>query len=209
MQLYNYQTAPSPRRVRIFAAEKGIKLPTIQVDLAKGAQFTPEFRAKNPRCTVPVLELDDGTCLWETLAICFYLEQLIPEPVLMGGDAQEKALVLQWNQRIENDGFQAVMESFRNRVRGFQDRAVTGAHSFAQIPSLAERGRVRTEIFLRELNEHLARQRYVVGETFTMADITALVTVDFAGWIKLTIPDDHEHLKRWYDEISQRTSIRA
>jgi glutathione S-transferase len=209
MKFYDYQAAPSPRRVRIFAAEKGIKLPSIQIDLAKDAQFTPEFRAKNPRCTVPVLELDDGTCLWETLAICFYLEQLTPEPALMGGNAREKALVLQWNHRIENEGFQAVMESFRNRVKGFQDRALSGAHPFAQIPALVERGRARTEIFFRELNEHLAQQRYVVGETFTMADITALVTVDFVGWIKFTIPEDHGHLKRWYDEVSQRASATA
>jgi glutathione S-transferase len=179
------------------------------VNLAEGEQFTPEFRSKNPRCTVPVLELDEGTCLWETVAICFYLEQLYPEPVLMGRDAREKALVLQWNHRIENEGFQAVAEYFRNSAKGFRNRALTGKHPFEQIPELVERGRVRVEIFLRDLNQHLADHRYIVGDDFTLADITALVSVDFARRVKLPVPEDPIHLKRWYDSVSRRTSAQA
>ena len=209
MKLYDYIHAPSPRRVRIFLAEKGIEIPTVQVDLAKGEQFAPEFRRMNPRCTVPVLELDDGTCLWETLAICFYLEQLHPEPVLMGRDAGEKAQVLQWNQRIENDGFQAVAEALRNSNKRFQGHALTGAVGFEQIPALAERGFKRTELFLRDMDAHLADRRYVLGDRFTMADITALVVVDFAGRIRMTIPENHLHLKRWHEEVSARPSAEA
>jgi glutathione S-transferase len=209
MKFYDCATAPSPRRVRIFLAEKGIEPPTIQVDLAKGEQLAPEFRAKNPRCTVPVLELDDGTTLCETVAICYYLERTHPEPVLMGRDPREQALVLQWNSRIEVDGFQAVAEVLRNTAKGMKGRALTGPVNFEQVPELAERGRVRTGLFLRELNEHLADHRYLLGDTFTMADITGLVVVDFTGWIKFPIPDDHVHLKRWHQELSQRPSAKA
>jgi glutathione S-transferase len=209
MKFYDCATAPSPRRVRIFLAEKGIELPTVQVDLAKGEQLTPEFRAKNPRCTVPVLELNDGAILHETLAICYYLERTYPDPVLMGRDTLEQAQVLQWNSRIEVDGFQAVAEVLRNTVKGMKGRALTGPVSFEQIPELAERGRVRTGLFLRELNDHLADHRYLLGDTFTMADITGLVVVDFVDWIKLSIPDNHVHLKRWHEELSQRPSAKA
>jgi glutathione S-transferase len=209
MKFYDCATAPSPRRVRIFLAEKGIELPTVQVDLTKGEQLTPEFRAKNPRCTVPVLELDDGVTLHETLAICYYLERTHPDPVLMGRDTLEQAQVLQWNSRIEVDGFQAVAEVLRNAVKGMRGRALTGPVSFEQIPELAERGRVRTGLFLRELNDHLENHRYLLGDTFTMADITGLVVVDFAGWIKFSIPDDHVHLRRWHEELSQRPSAKA
>lgn len=209
MKLYDCSSAPSPRRVRIFIAEKGIDIPSTQVDLAKGEEFTPDFKRKNPRCTVPVLELDDGTCLWETLAICFYLEQLNPEPALMGRNAREKAEVLQWNQRLENDGFQAVAETLRNSAKGFRGHALTGAAGFEQIPALAERGRKRTELFLRDLDAHLADRRYILGEQFTMPDITALVVVDFAGRVKIPIPEDHTHLRHWHEEVSARPSAKA
>lgn len=209
MKLYDYAPAPSPRRVRIFIAEKGIEIPSVQVDLARGEHFTPEFKQKNPRCTVPVLELEDGTCLWETLAICFYLEQLHPNPPLMGRDAREKAQLLQWNQRLENDGFQAVAEALRNSAKGFQGHALTGPVGFEQIPALADRGRRRTELFLHDLNANLADRHYILDESFTMADITALVVVDFAGRIKMPIPEDHLHLRRWYQEVSARPGARA
>jgi glutathione S-transferase len=153
--------------------------------------------------------LDDGVCLWETLAICFYLEQLHPEPALMGRDTEEKAMVLQWNQRLETDGFQAAAEALRNYAKGFRSHPLTGATDFEQIPALVERGRARTKIMLRDLDRHFADHRYVVGDHFTMADITALVVVDFAGWIKLTIPEDHVNLQRWYDSVSLRASAKA
>ena len=206
MKFYDCETAPSPRRVRLFIAEKGLKIPTVQIDLARGEHLSPAFKAKNPRCTVPTLELDDGTCLAETLAICFYLEQCHPEPPLMGRDAKEKALVLQWNHRIENEGFMAVAEVLRNKAKGFKDRALTGPTSFEQIPALVERGIKRTEIFFQDLEEHLGQSPYVVGDRFTMADITGLVVVDFANWIKFPIPEDHVNTRRWHQAVSQRPS---
>ncbi len=208
MKLYDCAPAPSPRRVRVFLAEKGETLPTVQIDLANREQLSPEFRARNPRCTVPVLELDDGTCLVETLAICHYLEHRFPAPPLMGRDLREQALVLQWNARIESEGLAAVAEAFRNQSRGFRDRALPGPQNFAQLPELAERGRVRATAFLDMLDEHLSDSPYIVGSHYSLADITALIAVDFARWIRLE-PGDRRHLARWHRSVSSRPSAAA
>ena len=208
MQFFDYKPAPSPRRVRVFMAEKGIELPTVQIDLANGGQYDETFRAINPRCTVPVLQLDDGTCLTETLAICSYLEACYPAPPLLGRDARERALVLQWNSRIEVEGLLSIAESFRNHSRGFRDRALTGPQPYAQLPELVERGRRRAESFFDMLDVHLAQSPYVVGSHFSMADITAMISVDFAGWIKLPI-GERSHLARWHRSVAARPSATA
>jgi glutathione S-transferase len=123
MKLYDYQLAPNPRRVRIFLAEKGITVPTVQVDLRAGEQFTPEFRLINPECTVPVLALDDGRRIAEVIAICLYFELAHPEPALMGVGAQDRAIVADWHHRIERQGFWAVGDAFRNSAPGLKGRA--------------------------------------------------------------------------------------
>lgn len=204
MKFYDCQSAPSPRRVRIFLAEKGIELPTVQVDLGAGEHLGDEFRAINPDCTVPVLELDDGTALTESFAICQYLESVYPDPPLMGRDALERALVTQWNARVEAQGLSAVAEAFRNRARGFAGRALTGPEGFEQIPELVERGRRRVELFLSRLDSELADREFVAGDVFTVADITALITVDFAGWIKVALPEGADNLRRWHEAVSAR-----
>ena len=137
MKFYDCKTAPSPRRVRIFMAEKGIELPTVQVDLRSGEQLSEAFIQVNPRCTVPVLELDDGTRLTDSLAICHYLESRYPEPNLMGRDAREQALVMNWHEQIMTEGFLAAAEALRNFAKGFANRALTGPGDFKQIPELA------------------------------------------------------------------------
>jgi glutathione S-transferase len=209
MKFYDCAIAPSPRRVRIFLAEKGITLPTIQVDLRKGEQFGDAFRAVNPDCTVPVLELDDGTRISDSLAICVYLEQTRPEPPLMGANAVERASVAEWQRRAERDGFLAVAEAFRNSTPAFKTRALPGPDDYPQIPALVERGRARTQTFFKVMNARLADRAFVAGERYTIADITTLVAVDFAGWIKLTIPDDCAHLRRWHQAVAARPSAKA
>lgn len=209
MIFYDCISAPSPRRVRIFIAEKGIEVPTEQVDLRAGVHLEPSFRARSPRCTVPVLELDDGTCLWETLAICDYLESRYPEPPLLGRDPRERALVLQWNARIEQDGFQGVAEVLRNTARGMRGRALTGPESFDQIPDLADRGRRRAEFFFGEMDAWLGQHRYVVGHDFTLADITLLVVVDFADRMGIGPGEDRRDLRRWHREVGTRPSARV
>lgn len=209
MKLYDYQLAPNPRRVRIFLAEKGITVPTVQVDLRAGEQFTPEFRAISPECTVPVLEFDDGRRIAEVVAICLYFELAHPEPALMGVGSQDRAIVADWHHRIERQGFWAVGDAFRNSATGLKGRALPGPDGYEQIPALAERGVARTIRFFEMLDRELAVCQFVAGDRYTIADILALVTVNFAARINLTIPDDCSHLRRWHESVSGRASAAA
>jgi len=209
MKLYDADFAPSPRRVRIFLAEKGIEVPTVKVDLRNREQLDEQFRKVNPWCTVPALELDDGTRLSEIPAICLYFEQLHPEPPLMGTDAKDRALVLMWDRHMEQDGGAAAAEAFRNSHPAFKDRALTGPHDVAQIPELAERGRKRYGWFLESLDRRLARSEFVAGGRYTLADITALATIDFARAVKTGDIDGHANVQRWYDKVSSRPSAKA
>jgi glutathione S-transferase len=209
MKFYDCATAPSPRRVRIFLAEKGISLPTVQVDLRNGEQFSPAFRAINPDCTVPALALDDGTVIADAIAICGYLEEVHPDPPLIGTTPQERAVVTALNRQIERDGFFAAMDAFRNAAKGLKGRALPGPHDYEQIPELAARGRVRVEHFFRAMDARLAGREFVAGPRYTIADISTLVLADFAAWSKLPIPEDCAHLRRWYASASARPSAKA
>jgi glutathione S-transferase len=209
MKLYDCASAPSPRRVRIFLAEKGIAVPTVQVDLRNGEQFTAAFRAINPDCTVPVLELDDGTRIPDAVAICVYFEAVQAAPSLMGGDPQQKAVIAAAQRRAERDGFYAVVEAFRNVTPGMKGRSVPGPDGHEQIPALAERGRARVLRFFQTMEAELAGRAFVCGPDFSIADITTLVTVDFARWIKLAIPETCANLRRWHAEVSARPSANA
>ena len=204
MKFYDCRTAPSPRRVRIFIAEKGIDIETVQIDLGSGEQFSDAFRALNPDCVVPVLQLDDGSCLSEVAAICQYLEALYPDPPLLGASAEERARVTMWNGKIEQQGLLSMADAFRNSAKGLKGRAVTGSRSYEQIPELAERGRQRVQQFFERLDTQLANSPFVAGANFSMADITALVLVDFAAWIKIAVPDEANNLARWYGDVSAR-----
>jgi glutathione S-transferase len=184
MKLYTYDTAPNPRRVGLFLAYKGIQLPTEQVDLRCGGQFSPEYAAINPRCIVPALQLDDGTVLCDGIAICWYLESLHPQRPLLG-----------------TEGFLPVAEALRNRSDAFKDRAVTGPARIAQIPELEARGRQRLQSLWQRLEEHLGGREFLVGDAVTLADIDALVVVDFAGWIKEHVPADRPRIHAWYQRV--------
>ncbi len=209
MKFYDCSTAPSPRRVRIFIAEKGLEIPAVQVDLRNGEHLSDTFRTLNPWCTVPVLELDDGTAISEAVAVCRYLEDAHPEPPLMGVDARDRAVVAMWEHRFEIDGFLAVTEAFRNAAKGLKGRALTGPGSVAQIPELVQRGRARVESFFSALDARLAHHPFVAGERYTIADITAQVAVDFAGWIKMSLPAECRSATEWYQRVSSRPSAAA
>lgn len=209
MKLYDCKTAPSPRRVRIFTAEKGIEVPTVQVDLGSGEHLSEAFRKINPWCTVPVLVLDDGTTISEVVAVCRYIEEAHPEPPLLGRDPKEKALVAMWDHHFEIDGFLAVAEALRNASPRMQGRAIPGFAEVAQIPALIERGKARVQRFFAALDERLRESEFVAGDRYTMADITAQVTVDFAAWIKLAPAPEHVHARRWHEAVSRRPSAGA
>jgi glutathione S-transferase len=209
MKFYDCSTAPSPRRVRIFLAEKGISVPTVQVDLRNGEQFSEAFRAINPDATVPVLEFDNGTRIADAVGICVYFEVTHPQPPLMGESAEEKAVITERQRFAERNGFYAVMEAFRNSTPGLKGRGLPGPNDYEQIPALAERGRARVMRFFKEMDSLLAQHPFVAGPRYSIADITALVTVDFARWAKLAIPDECSHLRRWHAEVSARPSAKA
>jgi glutathione S-transferase len=201
MKLYTCDTAPNPRRVGLFLAYKGIQLPTEQVDLRCGGQFSPEFAAINPRCIVPALQLDDGTVLCDGIAICWYLESLHPQRPLLGTEPLQQAQVLSWDHYLYTEGFLPVAEALRNRSDAFKDRAVTGPARIAQIPELEARGRQRLQSLWQRLDEHLEGREFLVGDAVTLADIDALVVVDFAGWIKERVPADRPRIHAWYQRV--------
>lgn len=209
MKLYDCKTAPSPRRVRIFAVEKGIELELVQIDLAGGEQYSEEFRAINPDCVVPVLELDDGTRISEVTAICYYLEEVRPEPPLFGTTAVERAAALMWNAKVEQQGLLGMMDAFRNAAKGLNRHALPGPDEYDQIPALAERGRRRVELFFGRLDDRLRHAEFIAGDRYSIADISGLVLVDFAKWVKIGIPEDAAHLARWYEAVSSRPSAVA
>jgi glutathione S-transferase len=209
MKFYDFKSAPSPRRARIFLAEKGVELEVVQVDLAAKAQFDEPFRSINPRCTVPALELDDGQVLCDNASIARYFEEIYPDPPLLGTDPVEKALVAEWVARVEWEGFMGVAEALRNHSEFFKDAAITGPDRYQQIPELAARGRARAEAFLAVLDERLAASTYLAGEHFSAADIAGLVFVDFAARVKLVPGEALTHLAKWRDAVSARPSASA
>ncbi|SHL30003.1 glutathione S-transferase [Bradyrhizobium lablabi] len=210
MKLYQSNASPNSRRVRIFLAEKGISMPIVPVDLGAREQFSDAYAAINPRRVVPTLVLDDGTAIGEVPAILRYLEEIHPEPPLLGVTPKNKALVAMWERRAELEGFAAAMEAVRNAVPALKNRAIAGPHDYEQIPALIERSRKRVINFYADFNTRLADVPLVAGDSFSVADITAIVTVDFATKAAgLPIADEHTALKRWYDLISARASMGA
>ncbi|CAN5896427.1 glutathione S-transferase [soil metagenome] len=203
MKLYGAPNpAPNPRRVRIFLAEKGIDLPETPVNMMKREHKSPEFRAKNSMGQLPTLELDDGTTISETVAICRYLDEINPQPPMFGTTAVEKALVDQWIRRIEF----TVMTPVGMYWRHFHPRTAALLTQFKDFgESNAETYKGAQKYLDRELEGH----QFVVGDTYTMADICLLSTVDFAGWIGLPMEPEFEHLKAWHDRVTARPSSAA
>ncbi len=210
MKLYDWKIAANPRRVMIYLAEKGIEVSVEDVGEPDSGQLTAAFKERFPDRLVPVLELDDGTCIGESMAICRYFEELHPEPPLMGTDARDKAVVEMWERRAENEGLLAVSEAFRNAHPGFADRGLPGASDpIPQIPELVNRGRERVRRFYDKIDAQLAENEFLAGERFSVADITAFVTVKFAGVVRVEIEGNRPNLERWYDQVLARPSANA
>jgi glutathione S-transferase len=209
MTLYDCATAPSPRRARILLAEKGVAHETVQVDLRNGEHLGEAYRRINPQCTVPALRTEDGLVLADNAAITAYLEARFPEPPLLGTTPQEKAEIASWNWRVEFEGLLAIAEAMRNSAPAMADRALPGPVNYAQIPELARRGLARVEQFFVTLNERLAGRDYVAADRFSIADITAVVAVDFARVVKLKPGEQHPQLQRWRAALAQRPPLSA
>ena len=209
MKLYDFAPAPNPRRVRIFAAEKGIALDIVPVDLSSGEHRQAPYRDINADLVVPVLELDDGAKICESVAICRYLDELHPEPPLFGVDPLDRAMTEMWHRRVEIQGFTAAAEALRNRSKFFENRALPGPVDYAQIPELAERGRQRVAQFFGMLDARLGESAFVAGERFSIADIAALVVVDFAARTGSAPDDMPAAMAAWHAGVSARPSAAA
>lgn len=210
MKFYDCAIAPNPRRARIFIAEKGLDIPKVEIDIVGGENLGDEFLSVNPRGLLPVLELDDGTRFDETMAICKYLEDLYPEPPLLGTTPVERAEIECLQRKMEFDGMIATSEAFRNDPKNdsFYYRSLPGLKNPA-IDALTERGRNTLGLFYHWLEKHLTGSKFITGDRFTMVDITALCAVDFAKWVPLEIPKENTHSLRWYEEVSSRPSAQA
>jgi glutathione S-transferase len=202
MKIYNSPVAPNPRRVRVFLAEKGISVPYEDIDIGNAVNRQPEFRKKNPLAGVPVLELDDGTCIAESVAICRYFEGIQPEPPLMGVDAKDRAIVEMWNRRMELALLMPIADSFRQRHEFFKGR-------IRQLPEYAELQKLNAQDSLQWLDSELANRRYIAGDRFTIADITAMIAIDFGRVSKIGILPEQKNLARWHGEVSARPSAKA
>lgn len=205
--LYDCATAPSPRRARILLAEKGVAHETVQVDLRSGEQLGEAYRRINPQCTVPALVTDEGAVLTDNAAIAAWLEARFPEPPLLGRTPLEKAEIAGWQWRIEFEGLMAVAEALRNSSPGMANRALPGPADHAQIPALAERGIARARQFFAALDAHLSGRDFIAAGQFSIADITAVVVVDFARAIRLKPVDEHAELRRWREAMQARGTM--
>ena len=205
--LYDCSTAPSPRRARIFLAEKGVAHETVQVDLRNSEQLSSAYQKINPQCTVPALRTEDGAMLSDNAAITAYLEARYPEPPLLGTTPNEKAQIASWNWRVEFEGLLAVAEALRNSAPAMANRALAGQMDYPQIPELAQRGLARLQQFFVMLNERLTDRNFIATDSFSVADITAVVTLDFARIVKIRPGEQHPHLQRWRAAMAQRPSM--
>lgn len=205
--LYDCATAPSPRRARILLAEKGVAHETVQVDLRTGEQLGAAYRAINPLCTVPALRTEDGLVLTDNAAITAWLEARCPQPPLLGETPEEKAEVASWNWRIEFEGLLAIAEALRNTAPAMANRALPGPVDYPQIPELGRRGLARLRAFLTTLNDRLAGRDFIATDRFSVADITAVVAVDFARVVKVRPGDEHPHVQRWRAAMAQRPGM--
>ncbi len=202
MKIYETKTAPNPRRVRMFLAEKGIDVDYVQVDIQKGENLSPQMWAKNPLGKIPILELDDGTCIAETDAICTYFEAIQPEPPLMGTTPIEKATISMWQRQVEFAFMMQVGMCFQHTTGYFKDR-------MTPVPEFGKEAGINAAKYLNILERRLGEKEFIAGNAFSIADITALCAMDFARVVKIRMTDEHVNLARWYEAVSNRASAKA
>ena len=207
MTFYDCATAPSPRRARILLSEKGVAVDTIQIDLRTGEQMGDAYRGINPQCTVPALRTTEGAVLTDNASIAAYLEASHPQPPMLGVTALDKAEIASWNWRIEFEGLMAIAEALRNSAPAMANRALPGPVDYAQIPELAARGLQRVQHFLDMLDARLAGREFVAADQLSIADVTAVVAVDFARVVRIKPSEQHTNLLRWRAALALRPAF--
>ena len=203
MKLFDGGRAPNPRRVRVFLAEKGIEVPLVPVDMGAMEHKQQELSSRNPLQRLPVLELDDGTVITESVAICRYFEELYPEPALFGRDAIGKARVEMWQRRMEFNLLNCVAQAFRHIHPAMK------AWETPQIPEWGEANKPKALEFLKLLDGELANRAFIAGDDYTIADITGLIAIDFMKPARIKVPEDCAHVLRWHKAVSGRPSAAA
>ena len=208
MKLYDFGPAINAQRVRVFLAEKGLEVPTEQLNVREDNQFVEPFTSMNPFHCVPFLELDDGTVIAESMSICRYLEELHPEPALFGGTAQERAVVDMWLRRFELDGFIPLLHAVRNHVPMFAGRVVPGTRTdLPQLPEMVNRGKEMMGVFLGRLEPHMARNEFVAGPTLSVADITGFFALRMATMLGMDIAASWSAVAAWFARVSARPAF--
>lgn len=203
MKLYDGGLAPNPRRVRIYLAEKGIEVPLVPVDMTALEHKSDAVSSRNPLQRLPVLELDDGTILTETVAICRYFEELYPDPPLFGKDALDKAIVEMWARRMELHLLMPVAHAFRHLHPAMREWEVP------QVAEWGEANKPKVVEFLRWLDQDLGERAFIADDTYTIADITAMISIDFMKPARIKIPEECANLFRWYSSVASRPSAKA
>lgn len=209
MKLFDMTGAPNPRRVRVFLAEKDIDIEKIQIDIPSGENLKSDYLKINPRGVLPTLQLDDGTIIDDSSAICRYFEATHPNPALFGSTPKSKGLIESWVRQIEGDCFTPTMDVVRNTSPTFENRSVPGTNNTPQIKALADRGTDRVLNFYSRLDKHLNEPVFLVGNSFSIADITAMCAIDFAEYVGIKVPSDLAKLSEWKERVSSRPSAQA
>jgi glutathione S-transferase len=208
MKLYDFKLAPSAQRVRVFLSEKGLEVPTEQLNVREGAQFAEAFTSKNPFHCVPFLELDDGTVITESMSICRYLEELHPDPALFGRTAEERAIVDMWLRRFELDALIPMLHAVRNHLPAFAGRVVPGTRTdLPQLPAMVTRGKEMMEIFLGRIEPHMSKNDFVAGREFTVADITGFFAVRGTKALEMDISARYPAVGAWFAKVSARPAF--
>jgi len=210
MKLYDFEPAPSSRRVRIFMAEKNIQIPTEQLNVRADEQFREPFTSMNPFHCVPFLALDDGTVIAESVSICRYLEELNPEPSLFGQTPAQRGVIDMWNRRVELDGFMPGLHATRNKVPMFAGKVLPGTRNdLAQSDAVVERGIAMQTEFLGKLEAQLSRNEFIAGDAVSIADITGWFTLNTAKALEIDVASQFPAVAKWHDTFSARPSIQA
>ena len=208
MKLYDFELAPNAQRVRVFLAEKGLEVPTEQLNVRDGDQFVEPFTSMNPFHCVPFLELDNGTVIAESMSICRYLEELHPEPPLFGRTAEKRAVIDMWLRRFELDAFIPMLHAVRNHVPMFAGRVVPGTRTdLPQLPVMVTRGKEMMEVFLDRVEPHMSQNEFIAGPDFTVADITGFFTVRMTNALEMDLTTPYPAVTAWFAKVSQRPAF--
>ena len=207
MKLYTFAPAANALRVEMFLREKELKLETISVNVREDELFKEPYNSMNPFNCIPFLELENGTIITETISICRYLDEQFNSSKLFGNDTEERAIIDMWNRRIELDGFLPLLHSVRNKTSFFKGKVVPGTRtSITQSPEIVERGIEMFDILLNRIEPHLSKNKVLLGDKFTIADITSHFMFNLSNMLKIDLGQKYKNVYRWKSDLEKRSS---